>query len=52
MVQAPPTGELEATFTMSVCQSSNLQALLDRDDLPKEAEPLVSAYNTISAEDH
>ena len=37
---------------MSVCQSSNLQALLDRDDLPQEAEPLLSAYNAVLAEDH
>lgn len=37
---------------MSVCQSSNLQALLDRGDLPEAAGPLLSAYNTISNEDH
>lgn len=37
---------------MSVCQSSNLQAFLDRDDLPEAANPLLSAYNTISNEDH
>ena len=45
-------GELEATFTMSVCQSSNLQALLDRDDLPGVAEPLLSTYEAVSNEDH
>jgi hypothetical protein len=37
---------------MSVCQSSNLQALLDRDDLPKEAGPMLSAYDKVSTEDH
>ena len=37
---------------MSVCRSSNLQALLDRDDLPETAEPLLSAYNAVSTEDH
>lgn len=45
-------GELEATFTMSVCRSSNLQALLDRGDLPEAADPLLSAYGTVSNEDH
>ena len=36
----------------SVCQSSNLQALVDRSDLPKEAEPLLAAYNSVASEDH
>ena len=48
----PQLGELEATFMMSVCQSSNLQALLDRDDLPEATGPLLSAYETVSNEDH
>lgn len=37
---------------MSVCQSSNLQALLDQGDLPEAAEPLLSVYNAVSNEDH
>ena len=51
-VLIPQLGELEATFTTSVCQSSNLQALLDRGDLPEAAGPLLSAYDTVSNEDH
>lgn len=37
---------------MSVCRSSNLQALLDRQDLPSEVQPLRSAYETVTNEDH
>jgi hypothetical protein len=36
----------------SVCRSSNLQALVDRSDLPKEAESLLTAYNSVASEDH
>ena len=36
----------------SVCRSSNLQALVDRDDLPKEAGSLLTAYNSVASEDH
>ena len=36
----------------SVCRSSNLQALLDGDDLPKEADPLLAAYRFVESEDH
>ncbi|KAF9783890.1 hypothetical protein BJ322DRAFT_1007685, partial [Thelephora terrestris] len=45
-------GELEATFMSSVCQSSNLQALLERDDLPLESCHLQDAYRTVLNEDH
>jgi hypothetical protein len=48
----PQLGELEATFMMSVCRSSNLQALLDQDDLPEAAASLLSAYEAVSNEDH
>jgi len=37
---------------MSVCQSSNLQAFLERGDLPEAAGPLLSAYDAVSNEDH
>lgn len=45
-------GELEATFMSSVCRSSNLQALVERGDLPREAEPLLTAYSSVVNEDH
>ncbi|KAF9789464.1 hypothetical protein BJ322DRAFT_1001137, partial [Thelephora terrestris] len=46
------SGELETTFMVSVCRSSNLQALLDRQDLPSEVQPLRSAYEAVANEDH
>jgi hypothetical protein len=46
------SGELEATFTTSVCRSSNLQALVDSCNLPKEADPLLAAYRLVLSEDH
>jgi len=36
----------------SVCRSSNLQALVDRSDVPRAAEPLITAYNSVANEDH
>jgi hypothetical protein len=36
----------------SVCRSSNLQAFVDRSDLPKEANTLLTAYNSVANEDH
>ena len=36
----------------SVCRSSNLQALLDCQDLPSQIQPLLSAYETVKNEDH
>lgn len=36
----------------SVCQSSNLQALLERNDLPAESCHLQDAYKTVVNEDH
>lgn len=46
------SGELEATFMTSVCRSSNLQALVDTCDLPKQTEPLLAAYRSVISEDH
>lgn len=36
----------------SVCRSSNLQALVDGCNLPKQAEPLLTAYGSVVNEDH
>ena len=36
----------------SVCRSSNLQALTDASDLPEQAAPLLTAYRSVSGEDH
>lgn len=36
----------------SVCRSSNLQALVDTRDLPKQAKPLLAAYASVVNEDH
>lgn len=36
----------------SVCQSSNLQALLEREDLPTGSSELQDAYKTVMNEDH
>jgi hypothetical protein len=46
------SGELEATFMTSVCRSSNLQALVDACNLPKQAEPLLTVYASVVNEDH
>jgi hypothetical protein len=46
------SGELEATFMTSVCRSANLQALVDACNLPKQAEPLLTAYGSVANEDH
>ena len=36
----------------SVCRSSNLQALVDACDLPEQAKPLLTAYESVVNEDH
>ena len=36
----------------SVCRSSNLQALVDTSNIPVQAEPLITAYNSVANEDH
>ena len=46
------SGEIEATFMTSVCRSSNLQALVDACNLPEQAKPLLTAYESVANEDH
>lgn len=46
------TGEMEATFTTSICRSSNLQTILARDDITSAARPLIDAFTKIATEDH
>lgn len=45
-------GELEATFTMAVCRSSNLQGILSSAGLPRQIKPLLNAFHKVSDEDH
>ena len=45
-------GELEATFTTAICRNANLQAVLDREDIPSDARPLIDAFTKVSNEDH
>ena len=44
-------GELEATFTMAVCRSSNLQGILSNTS-PPQIKPLLDAFHKIAEEDH
>ena len=46
------TGELETTFTTAICRSSNLQALLDRNDVTSDTQPLIDAFTRVTNEDH
>ena len=46
------TGEMEATFTTAICRSSNLQAILARDDIADDTQPLIDAFTKIANEDH
>ncbi|KAF9786638.1 hypothetical protein BJ322DRAFT_1003379, partial [Thelephora terrestris] len=45
-------GELEATFTIAICRSSNLQSILDRNDITSDARPLIEAFTKVANEDH
>lgn len=45
-------GELEATFITAICRNANLQAVLDRGDIPSGAKPLVDAFTRVTNEDH
>ena len=45
-------GELEATFTMAVCRSSNLQGILSDTNLPPKIKPLLDAFHKSANEDH
>lgn len=46
------TGELETTFTTAICRSSNLHAILDRDNITSDAQPLINAFTKVTNEDH
>ena len=45
-------GEMETTFVTAICRNANLQAVLDREDITKDAKLLIDAYTKVANEDH